>query len=55
MRCVSPVMVSSQTQIRQAVDDLIRRFGDRVPVEVIQEAAAAAHLDLRRTATCALI
>ncbi|MFD5829284.1 three-helix bundle dimerization domain-containing protein [Lentzea sp. NPDC060358] len=44
-------MLNPQAQLRQAVEDLTRRFGDRVPDDEIHEAAAAAHEGLSRTAT----
>jgi hypothetical protein len=44
-------MLTSEVQLRRAIEDLTRRFGDRVANDVIFEAAAAAYEDLRRTST----
>jgi hypothetical protein len=44
-------MLNSQAQLRQAITELVRRFGDRVEVELIVEAAVGAYLDLCRTST----
>ncbi|MFD9705544.1 three-helix bundle dimerization domain-containing protein [Lentzea sp. NPDC059081] len=48
---VVPGMLNSEAQVRQAVEDLTRRFGDRVAGDEIREAAEAAHEGLSRTAT----
>ncbi|RDI25612.1 three-helix bundle dimerization domain-containing protein [Lentzea flaviverrucosa] len=44
-------MLNSEAQLRQAVDELVRRFGDRVPGDLIVDAAVEAFVDLRRAST----
>jgi hypothetical protein len=44
-------MLNSEAQLRQAVDELVRRFGDRVAGDLIVDAAVEAFLDLRRAST----
>ncbi|HEX7309312.1 three-helix bundle dimerization domain-containing protein [Lentzea sp.] len=48
---VVPDMLNPEAQLRQAVEDLTRRFEGGVTEDEIHEAAAAAHEGLSRTAT----
>ncbi|GGM96242.1 hypothetical protein GCM10011609_37400 [Lentzea pudingi] len=44
-------MLNSEAQLRQAIEELVRRFGDRVEDAQIADAAVEAYLDLRHAST----